>query len=210
MSPATEDQRLLDQARRLRAEAHRLLHEDGLLRLVNAVGPAAVVGSVAMDLMTWPELDINVQLPHERDVATLLGLGTRIATGFRVRHLAFWNHYVRPDGPYHDGLYAGSRLLVGDREWKLDLWGFGEAAFRSRLQASEALRRRLAGADRLAILRVKDAVCRRPEYRSAVTSGDVYEAVAGGGVRTVAQFDDWLRTRRGATPWHAPLEATEQ
>jgi hypothetical protein len=66
------------------------------------------------------------------------------------------------------------------------------------MQAFEALRGRLAGADRLALLRVKDAACRRPEYRSAVTSLDVYEAVAGGGVRTVAQFDAWLRTRRGA------------
>jgi hypothetical protein len=58
-----------------------------------------------------------------------------------------------------------------------------------------ALRARLAGADRPAVLRVKDAVCRRPTYRRDVSSMDVYAAVIDHAVRTVEQFDAWSASR---------------
>ena len=185
----------MDQAHCLRTEAHRLLYEEGLFPLVSTAGPAVVVGSYAFDLMTWPDLDIDVHLPHEKDIAAFFDLGGRIATGFQVMKLTFSNQFIRPDVPFDHGLYAGIRLLLGDREWKIDLWGYGEVAFRSHMKAFEELQSRLEAADRLTILRIKDDVCRRPGYRFEVSSVDVYEAVANNHVRTVAEFDEWLCAR---------------
>ena len=78
------------------------------------------------------------------------------------------------------------------------MFGLGPMAFAAERERVEALRRELAGADRLTVLRVKAAVCRRPEYGRAIRSVDVYEAVARGGVTTAEEFDAWLRRRRAS------------
>jgi hypothetical protein len=154
-----------------------------------------VIGSYALDLMTWPDLDVSVELPHEHDVPAFFDVGRAIARSFVAIRMSFSNQFIRPDVPFDHGLYWGIRLSYDEREWKLDLWGYGPDAYRAHLAEFGALRVRLAGADRLAILRVKNAVCRRPAYRRDVSSMDVYAAVADHGVRTVEQFDAWCAAR---------------
>jgi len=192
------DDALLAQAAALRLEADRLLHRDGLLPAIAGAGPTTVIGSYALDLMTWPDLDVSMALPHERDVAAFFDVGRAIARSFVAIRMTFSNQFIRPDVPFDHGLYWGIRLGYGEREWKVDLWGYGPDAYLSHLAEFEALRARLAAADRRAILRVKDAVCRRPTYRRDVSSMDVYAAVAEGGVRTVEEFDAWC-AQRGRT-----------
>ena len=60
------DEEVLKQAHDLHAEAHRLLYDEGLFHLIGSVGPARVTGSYALDLMTWADLDINLQLALTR------------------------------------------------------------------------------------------------------------------------------------------------
>lgn len=74
------EQEILEQARKLHRDAYRLLFEEGPHDIVSAVGPTAAIGSFALDLMTWPDLDITLQLPHEHDVGTFFELGRAIAT----------------------------------------------------------------------------------------------------------------------------------
>jgi hypothetical protein len=47
----------------LRAEADAILHGRGLLALLGRYGTAAVMGSYALDLMTWRDLDVYVVDP---------------------------------------------------------------------------------------------------------------------------------------------------
>jgi hypothetical protein len=192
------DEGLLQQATGLREEARRLLFDEGLLSLISAVGPAMVVGSYVFELMAWRDVDIHVQLPHEKDVATFFDLGKAVATRFEVTQMSYSNQFIRPDQPEEYGLYWGIRILFGGGIWKVDLWGFGEQAYGQAADSVEALRERLAAADRLAVLRIKDGVCQRPEYRKETRAVDIYRAVMEGGVRTVEEFDEWRMLRMGA------------
>src|SRR5438874_6125030 len=79
------DDDLLAQTAALRAEADRLLHGDGLLGAI-AAGPAAAIGSNALDLMTWPDLDVSLELPDEQDVAAFFDVGRAVARSF----VAMW------------------------------------------------------------------------------------------------------------------------
>ena len=54
---------------------------------------------------------------------------------------------------------------------------------------------RLTPETRLAVLRIKDAWFRRPEYRSTVRGYDIYEAVLDHGVRTERDFEAYLSRR---------------
>jgi len=188
------DDELASQAAVLREEARRLLEDDGLLTLIKAVGPTTVIGSYTLDLMTWPDIDISLQLPHETDVATFFGLGQRVALGFQVAKMSYSNMFLRTDQAFGHGLYWGIRLIHGGGLWKIDLWAYGREAYKRHMAEFEQLRCRLANLNRAAILRIKSEVCLRPQYRADVTSMDVYEAVEQG-MRSVAEFDRWLERR---------------
>lgn len=109
--------------------------------------------------------------------------------------MSFSNMFIRSDQPFDHGLYWGIRLLFAETTWKVDLWGCGREAYKQHMDYFERVRRQLQDVDRLAILRIKSEVCQRPQYRSEITSGDVYEAVATNGISTVQEFDEWLSRR---------------
>jgi len=192
------DEQLLEQAAALRGEADDLLHQEGLLALLQSYGPAAVIGSYTLDLMTWPDLDLSVRLPDALDVSTFFAIGNRIVTTFHVAKMSYSNHFVRTDVPFDRGLFWGIRLLYRGRTWKLDLWGYGEEGYRASGERFERLRKRLEQADRMAILRIKDVMCREENYRLEVSSLQIYEAVLEDGVKTVEGFRSWLAAGGGS------------
>lgn len=80
--------------------------------------------------------------------------------------------------------------------WKLDvsIWYEGVPPEVEAFQAE--LPGRLTPESRLAILRLKDAWHRLPEYPEIVGAWEVYDAVLNHGVRSPAGFDAFLASRR--------------
>ncbi len=197
------DLQLATQATALKAEAAILLHEQGLLALLQRCGPVRAHGSFLLDLMTWRDLDLAMQLPHAHDVVTFFATGQQVAQQFTILKMSFSNQHLRPDVPFDHGLYWGIRLLHQRQEWKIDLWGYGPAEYQVHLTEFEALQRSLAAVDRRLILRIKDDACRLPSYRHTLTSVQIYEAVAQAGVQTVDDFYQWHAHQQQQTE-HTP------
>jgi hypothetical protein len=187
------DAELLARAESLRGAAHDLLDRGGLRDLLAAVGEVALRGSVVYDLMTWPDVDVDLLVPDPGDLPRFLGAGRAVAERFSVATMTFDDH-VRNPASRDVGLYWGFRLFHGGRLWRVDVRAHTAAEIAERRVAFDALRRRLAGLDRPTILRIKAGIQDRPEYASTLRSVDVYAAVADG-VTTVAGFDDWLARR---------------
>ncbi len=179
------------QAYVLRMGAHRLLYDEGLLDLISSVGPTCVIGSFTLDLMTWPDIDISFEIPHEKDISTFFNLGGEIIKRFNIAKMTYSNQFIRTDVPFDHGLYWGIRLLHESRTWKIDLWGYGSEAYQRHMKDFDHLRNQPQNADRIAILRIKNEVCHRPEYRGKITSFGIYEAVSKHNIKTVEEFDEW-------------------
>jgi hypothetical protein len=201
--PDSRQDNLRAQAAALRREASVLLDDAGLLDVLrDAFGRVEVVGSVALDLMTWPDIDLYCCLAAEegsRMLAVLTAIHDRLARhGYGLVRVSFHDEYRRPDSIYGHGLYTGLRILppTGSPVWKVDLWGWDDVDFGERLLHHEKLAAALAHADRDLVLRIEDAAARRPSYRDSVTSVDVYEFVVAGVGTTLADFDAFL-ARRG-------------
>lgn len=193
------DREIVDHSRLLRQEAAQLLNRDGLLPMLKACCPTQVIGSYTLDMMTWPDLDISMELPHEQDVTLFCEIGKRIATKFQVTKMSYSNHFIRNFPGFDHGLYWGIRLHYAEREWKIDLWGYGEADYRAHIAKFDGLHRQLQQADRLAILRIKHAICQRPDYRGDVyNSMAVYRAVLSEKVTSIAEFNTWLERNQHA------------
>jgi hypothetical protein len=194
---------LRERAEGLRSDALRLLQDTGILDVARAgIGSVEIVGSVDLDLMVWPDIDLYTRLgTHEgaRLLALLPALHEGVeARGYALVRVSFNDEYRRPGNAYGSGLYCGMKILdpAGDRLWKVDLWAWDPAAFDRRLAAHHQLAHDLAAADRGLILQVKHAVHLRPEYRHTLTSMDVYAFAIEGRGRTLREFDEFV-ARRG-------------
>lgn len=187
------DKEIVEHSRSLRDEASDLLNTEGLLSMLNSFGTTRVIGSYTLDTMTWRDIDISMKLPDEQDVELFFEIGNKIATKFKITKMSYSNHFIRNFPGFDHGLYWGIQLLYADQEWKIDLWGYGETDYHKHMAEFDALHTQLQNADRTAILDIKHAISRRPDYRGDVyNSIAVYRAVLTGKVTSLEEFNAWI------------------
>lgn len=100
------------QSATLRHEAVELLDRIGFLRaLRDRFGDASIVGSCALNLMTWRDIDIYVAVERSAKaefVALLAGWSDR--SGDRLIRAVFNEEWEVPRGDYGSGYYWGLRV----------------------------------------------------------------------------------------------------
>ncbi|HEX9259112.1 MAG TPA: hypothetical protein VF855_06195 [Acidimicrobiales bacterium] len=180
----------------LEAAAEAVREDLGLDAILNAVGVAHLVGSAALGLMVWPDLDMTV-VCDRLDVAELHAAAGALVRHPRVRQLTIRNDSGRwntaPDR-YPDGVYWGVDYRDEKRRWNLDIWFVTDGERQPDLRHVREIGPRLTDETRQAILAIKQAWWQRPEYGRTVTSWDIYRAVLEEGIRTPQEFE--LRTMR--------------
>jgi len=150
-----------------------------------------VGGSYSYDLMCWPDLDVYV-LDAQDDLKKCFEIGYELTQRLSAKKSRFTNNL----GSEPNGLYWGIKL--GDERqgaWKLDIWFLDLINYEQHMNYSINMRARLSPEKRSAILEIKEAYWRRPEYRDTITSDLIYRAVLANNVRTVGDFDRFLAER---------------
>ena len=193
---AGETEALIEQDRALRADADALLARHGILGILQEFGRPHISGSYALQLMTWRDLDIYLEMPEVR-VDRFLELGRRLAASIGPRKASFTDHLHFPATENVPGLYWGIHTDILSRGgWKIDVWGVAADTCAQRLRHTESIATGLNAETRAAILSIKNEVCRHPRYRDTVTSQHVYDAVLSSGVQTLDEFWQHMGGRR--------------
>lgn len=174
-----------------------MLNDLNLLALLAEVGRPTLVGSAALGLMVWRDIDVMTRCsPPDSDRA--FEALRPLASHPRITKLRYTNRLGRFSSPDElpEGLYWSPRYLSdAGNEWKLDLWFIAEDRDHPDLDQLETIPKQLTPETRLAILWIKDRWHRLPTYRNGVTSIDIYDAVLAHGMRTPSEFSAYLRTR---------------
>lgn len=193
------DKEILANSQSLREEASKLLNKEGLMQLLNSYGNTRVIGSYALDTMTWRDIDISIVLPDKRDICLFFEIGTKMALKFQITKMSYSNHFIRNFPGFDHGLYWGTLLLYNEQEWKIDLWGYGETDFQAHMKEFDTLHKDIKKADRTSILRIKHTISQRPDYRGDVyNSMTVYRAVISDDVKTLEEFNRWIERNSNA------------
>jgi len=179
---------LVAQDRLLRDEADRLLDRHDFLSILFDYGRPHLSGSYALQLMTWRDLDIYLEMV-ELSAVRFLELAGALAAAMTPRKASFTDHLHFPATENVPGFYLGIHTdLLSRGGWKIDLWGVDASTCAERLRHTERIAAALNDETRAAILSIKNDVCRHPRYREAITSQHVYDAVLSAGVRTLDEF----------------------
>ncbi|RNB80048.1 hypothetical protein [Brevibacillus panacihumi] len=192
-----EREDLLARQLQLQTEAAAVAEELNLTELLKAAGAPVKVGSAALGLMTWRDLDMTV-VCSKLDIAAISGIASRLMAHPGVRHMNFindtgsWN----TDPVYPDGYFIGLKYQCkSGNEWELDIWFVDEPEKQPDLQHIRTMPGRLTPSAIVSILSIKSVWASRTEYGKQVKSFDIYSAVLDDHVRTPAEFERWLQSR---------------
>ncbi|HEV2655936.1 MAG TPA: hypothetical protein VGT82_13305 [Ktedonobacteraceae bacterium] len=190
-----QDEQLLRRQRLLQEEAQSVLKELNLIELLSAGGSIRQTGSSVLGLMVWRDIDLAVSSPG-LSIERAFQIMHPLLTHSRVKHV----RYFHQSGDFKltglDERYYFMVFYEGyeSAEWKVDIsFWLGEGIHPEPVH--EAIEQQLTPETRLTILRIKNAWYQLPTYRSEVYSTDIYDAVLQHGVRTLAQFDQYLVER---------------
>lgn len=181
----TSDSRL-DRAGLRRGIAHTILDRLGLFDRWRPLGSPVLVGSVALDLVVEPDIDMEIYSPAP-SVAEGFAVLAACAQLPGVRGLRFTNALDLAD----QGLYW--RLdyeFTPDEIWQIDMWWLPNDHPGPRAADLVApMRAALDDSTRDAVLAIKEGAAARGEATQGVW---VYQAVLDQGIHTYDAFRAWL------------------
>ena len=185
---------LLRRQHALQTEARMVLEDLELIKLLSQLGNPVQLGSSALGLMVWPDIDMTVSCPGltiDRALETM----RPVYTHPKVKRVRYLNEVGRfnPTGlELHDRYYFGVYYHASSgTEWKVDI-SFWLSVGEHPEPVHEVIARQLTEETRLSILWIKDVWYRLPTYRNQVYSVDIYDAVLAHGIRTPTEFDVYL------------------
>ena len=171
----------------IKQEANQLLHDTGLLKLLEKYGEPHVTGSYLIDLMTWRDLDITV-VNNQPSPDILFALVHDVNTCVKPH---------RFDGVCRDGHYFfGCETQIIGESWNIDIRFRSMAEHTKALQYCDSIKQRIAVAPSLgkAIVEIKQALIRLNMYglekhpERHYHSREIYDAVLNDGILTAEDF----------------------
>lgn len=176
-------------------EADQLLYNKGLLKILKKYGTPQVTGSYDLDLMTWRDLDIYLEIT-DMSPAVFFQLGRDLVELFDPVKMSFRNEKSGRNKELPLGLYWG--IYLGNERsgaWKIDIWAVETIELKRLLSFTDQIREKLTNENRLKILEIKSRCWKDPGYRRSYNSADIYSAVTDYGISSLSEFETWLGKR---------------
>ena len=181
----------------LKAEADILLHEHGLLKILEKYGDPFITGSCALGLMLRRDLDVNLGTDNMTE-ATFFQMGGEIATALKPARITYQNEFVLRHPRLPMGFYFGVSMgKIPDAEtWNIDIWAMDTQQLNKYKQELSSLKSAIDTQRRTLILEIKSKSLANPEYQHKFFSYDVYRAVIDKNVKSADEFFEWVKENR--------------
>jgi len=184
---------LIAQEEGLQEQAREVLAALGLLQFLSKFGRPRIVGSVALGLMIWRDIDIDIEIAGEIHDEHFWKAAKHLLAQDQVTLLTLVDNrgLVERDRP--PSMYIGVKYLADQRViWKIDIRFVSEQHAVAH-RYIDSVRSNLTADRRGAILGIKSVVAQSTQYGSEISSVDIYEAVLERGVTDPEGFKRHLR-----------------
>ena len=192
-----ETKRLLARQKELQSEAREVLEKLDLYPPLQKIGKTRKLGSSALGLMVWRDIDLGVSCPQGVELQQILQKSMfPLYNHPSVQQIRFINDsgQFRLAGNDERYYFAVHYRAPQKEEWKIDI-SFWTNTDEHPEPLHDAVALGLTEEYRLTILWIKDIWHQLPDYRTKVYSIDIYDAVLNQGVQTPREFDEYLRAR---------------
>lgn len=184
----------IDYADSLKASADRLF-DWGLKQRLRASGDLTITGSYALDLLVWPDLDMNLVIePPKNSEAELIDLVSwfllsRHVLEVQIKRELNKKHKELPEGTF---LNVKWRLPDDKIEWKLDIWIVDRSEQRANAEKMYELNHAMTPARRALILKMKHAFLTKSGRTPKLSSYLLYKAILFENLSSEEQIRNYL------------------
>jgi hypothetical protein len=166
------------------ATARQILSELALLERWGAHGDVVVCGSVGLELVVRPDIDLEV---HSETASVAEGFA--IVSALAELPGVVEMRYQDSRGRRGNGLYWKVVYEHADERWTIDNWLFRSSTGEATRQQLERIRRAMSDEQRDAILAIKEAGL---AVGIRAHGHWLYRAVLNEGVRTLEEYQAWI------------------
>lgn len=188
------DQDVFEKQKFLQQQADDVLSQLGLVSLLSRYGEVKIVGSVALELMTWPDIDIDLKSAIEINDKDYFEIVKYIFDQKHIKQLMLIDNRNAFEKNRPQSMYIGIIYVLDSVDWKIDIRYLNP----SDAWAEDDLKRiksRLTQENSKAILEIKTAFHNHPKYRKEFSGYKIYNAVLDKNISTVNEFSDYLKAR---------------
>lgn len=198
-----DDRTLVTNQQQLYDQAADVIKKLNLFQILAKYGQVNLVGSFALELMTWKDIDFEVVTPNP-SIEAYWEIVKHLLNQPGVINLTLQDTTQSQSSNQARGLYIGLKYnpekfsdiwdLInqgGKDAWKLDIW-FTNNIDSKAVFSTKIINQQLTPESKLAILRIKQAVSALPSYRKTITSMDIYTAVINDKVVDLEGFKAYL------------------
>ena len=166
-------------------QADRILYEFGLLKRLEEIGAAHIIGSYRMDMMAWNDLDIDIE-NSAMSLDKLYALSAFVTNTF---HPLWYEAKEETDAAGKRVWFHGFETAITGELWNIDLWFFDKAVISNAESYCDSVVRNTSPAQKEAIMNIKGELITRGLYSfEQYKSMDVYKAVMENGVTDIDEF----------------------
>lgn len=175
----------------LRSQANKVVKDFTLVDILQTAGKPKIVGSFAMNLMVWPDIDLEVQTVGRPSHVDVLAIAQALIEA-GIARLTINDHRqsLHPDMPR--GIYLGPDIVHQDISWQVDIWFISQEEVAERSKQITDLLSKLTKDYRDRILLLKQILAAHEAYHRGISSLDIYTAVIEHGVITIEDFSHYL------------------
>lgn len=148
--------------------------------------------------MVRRDIDIDVYT-SEPSLDKIVEIGQKFMLTPNVSSLNITNHILLPGLPGKPkGIYLGVKPFVNEKVWTIDIWFLPKEVQETTIEKSLGFPRskleQMSDEDRNTILLLKSNLQEVGKYDGKTIIGrDVYKAVIAHGIRTVEEFEKWIK-----------------
>ena len=184
---------LIVQEEELQRQAHEVLEALNLFHFLSKYGRPKIVGSVALGLMTWRDIDIDLEIAGEIRAEDFWQTAKYLLAQDEVTLITLVDNRNMIEKNRPPSMYIGGKYEAdGGAIWKIDIRFVSEQHAIAQKHI-DSIGARLTDDRRRAILSIKHVVAQDPRYRTEISSVDIYEAVLAKGIMDLEGFKEQLR-----------------
>jgi len=165
--------------------ADRILYEFGLLKKLQEIGKAHIIGSYRMDMMAWNDLDIDIE-NDTMSLEKLYELSVFIMNTFQP----LW--YEAKEEIDNEGKrvwFHGFETTITGELWNIDLWFFDRETITNAENYCDNIGSNATQIQKEIIINIKSELIKRGLYSfEQYKSVDVYKAVLENDVKNLEEF----------------------
>lgn len=178
----------LERQNNLHQDAEGIIQDINLVGLLSKYGELKIVGSYALELMAWEDIDVLVKgEPNYDKFLEVVNVLFKKENVYSL-NIQDFRKSIYPDRP--QGIYCGIKYLKSkDTFWKIDIWFLPES---SAEDVVEEVKNKLTDETREIILTIKNEMREKTKHGKEVSGMDVYKAVLDNGVKNLEEFKGYL------------------